>query len=100
MRLEEGDRETSLPSTIAGPNTQTRVSDWKAIKDHLGVAARFVQTLLKKVADCVDTNPIKVVFSIAKLIIEIKDVSFCLCILGTGCLLYQAVGANKDQLAQ
>ena len=59
-------------------------SDWKAIaKDRLGVASRFTQTLLKKLPDCVDTNPVKVAFSIAKVIIEIKDVGCCFCILGT-----------------
>ena len=59
-------------------NQATQVSDWK---DRLGVASRFVQTLLKKVPSCVDTNPVKVAFSIAKVIIEIKDVGCC-------CLLY------------
>lgn len=60
------------------------VSDWKAFtKDGLGVASRFAVTLLKKLPDCVDTNPVKMAFSIAKIIIEIKDVRCCLCILGT-----------------
>ena len=72
---EEDDRENSLTSTISGPNSQSQVSDWRAItKDRLGVASRFAQTLLKKVPDCVDNNPVKVAFSIAKVIIEIKDV--------------------------
>ena len=89
----------------AGPdfqtqNSQEQVSDWKEItKDRIGVASRFVQTLLKKVPGCVDTNPVKVAFSIAKVIIEIKNVGCCLYILGTG-WLYQAVGDNKDELAQ
>ena len=43
-------------------------------KDRLGLASRFAQTLLKKVPACVDTNPVKVAFSIAKVIIEIKAV--------------------------
>ena len=50
--------------------------------------------------DCVDTNPVKMAFSIAKAIIEIKDVGFCLCIFGTGWLLYKVVGDNKDELVQ
>ena len=85
-RLEEDNRETNLTSSIAEPNfTQTQVSDWKAItKDRLGVASRFAQTLLKKVPDCVDINPVKVAFSIARVIIEIKDVGCCLGILDTG----------------
>ena len=82
-RFEEDDRETDITSTIAGPNSQTQVSDGKAItKDGLGVASRFVQTLLKRLPSCVDTNPVKVAFSIAKVIIEIKDVGCCLRILG------------------
>ena len=62
-----------------------QVSDWNGItKDRLGMASLFVQTLLKKLPGCVDTNPVKAAFSIAKMIIEIKDVGCCLCILGTG----------------
>jgi hypothetical protein len=55
--------------------------DWKAtVKEGLGVAARFAQTLLKKLPDCVDSNPVKMAFSIAKVIIEIKDVCRHLCL--------------------
>ena len=43
-----------------------------------------MQMLLKKLPGCVDTNPVKVAFSIAKVIIEIKDVGRRLCILGAG----------------
>jgi hypothetical protein len=61
-----------------------QISDWKAFtKDGLGVASRFAQTLLKKLPDCVDTNSVKMAFSIAKVIIEVKYVRCCLCILGT-----------------
>ena len=62
-----------------------QVSDWKAItKDGLGVTSRFLQTLLKRVPECVDTNPVKVAFSIAKVIIEIKDVG-CLSVFLGAC---------------
>ena len=61
------------------------VSDWKATaKEGLGVASRFTQTLLKRVPECVDTNPVKAAFAIAKVIIDIQDVSGRLCILCTG----------------
>ena len=61
------------------------VSDWKTTaKDGLGVTSRFAQTLLKKLPDYVDTNPVKMAFSIAKAIIEIKDVGRRLCISSTG----------------
>ena len=94
--LEEDEHDT----TIVGANSQTQ-ADWKAItKDNLGVASRFAQTLLKKVPGCIDTNPVKVAFSIAKVIIEIKDVGCYLCIWGTAWLIYQAVGDNKDELVQ
>ena len=38
------------------------------------VAGRFAQTLIKKVPECVTTNPVQMAFSIAKVIIEMKDV--------------------------
>jgi len=61
------------------------VSDWKATaKEGLGVASRFAQMLLKKLPDCIDTNPVKMALSIAKVIIEIKDVGRGLCISSTG----------------
>ena len=66
-------------SKFKAPNSETQVS-----RDSHEVALQFAQTLLKKVPDCVDTNPVKMAFSIAKAIIEIKDVGFCLCIFGTG----------------
>ena len=62
-----------------------QISDWKAVtNDHLGVASRFVQTLLRKVPECVNANPVKAAFSIARVIININDIGYCLCILGTG----------------
>jgi len=66
---------------IAGPE----ISDSKATaKESLKVAGRFAQTLLKKLPECINTNPVKMAFSIAKVIIEIKDVGCRLCISGTG----------------
>ena len=73
---------------IAGPvtkNSHAQVSDWKAnTKESLNVAARFVQTLIKKVPECVDPNPVKMAFSIAKVIIEIKDVGYHIYTLSLG----------------
>lgn len=61
-----------------------QTSDWKeTAKEGLGVASRFAQTLLKKLPDCVDTNPVKVALSIVKVIIETKDVGSRLCLSGT-----------------
>jgi len=74
--------ETSRASTPIQPastNPETQVSDRKtSAKENLEVASRFMQTLLKKVPDCVSTNPVKMAFSIAKVIIEIKDVGHLL----------------------
>lgn len=44
------------------------------IKDGLGIAGRFTQTLLKKLPDCIDSNPVKMALSIIKTIIIVKDV--------------------------
>ncbi|CAA7260761.1 unnamed protein product [Cyclocybe aegerita] len=88
--MDQGyDGETTHPSTATAQPTLTNpemlAPDWKeTTKERLGVASRFTQTLLKKVASCVESNPVKVAFSIAKVIIEIKD----------------AIGDNKDELAQ
>ena len=80
--------ETSRTSTptlqSASTNSQIPVSDWKATaKEGLGVASRFTQTLLKRVPECVDINPVKVAFAITKVIFDIKDVSRRLRILCT-----------------
>ena len=57
----------------ADPNAP--VSNWKANTIEGGkVAWRFAQTLIKKVPECVTTNPVQMAFSIAKVIIEMKDV--------------------------
>ena len=50
-------------------------------KDHLGVASRFVQSIHKKLPDCINTDTVRMAFSIAKVIIEIKNVGCCLRIL-------------------
>jgi len=66
-------------------SSQTQVPDWKVTaKENLGVTARFAETLLKKLPECVDANPVKMALSIAKAIIEIKNVGRRLCISGTG----------------
>jgi len=66
---------------IAGPE----ISNSKATaKESLKVAGRFAQTLLKKLPECINTNPVKMAFSIAKVVIEIIDVGCRLCISGTG----------------
>jgi hypothetical protein len=55
------------PSMAASPTPS-------AVKDVLGVTLRFTQTLMKKLPDIVDGNPVKMALSLAKTIIQIKDV--------------------------
>ena len=43
-------------------------------KEVLGATGSFLKLVLKKVPDAVDTNPVKVAFSIAKSILELKEV--------------------------
>ena len=77
-RIEQDNRQTSFTLTpVAGTvsTNPTQISDWKATaKESVKVAGRFTETLLKKVPQCVTANPVQMAFSIAKVIIEIKDV--------------------------
>jgi len=43
-------------------------------KENLKVAGRFIQTLMTKLPEIVDTNPAKMALGLAKVIIEIKKV--------------------------
>jgi len=43
-------------------------------KENLKVAGRFIQTLMTKLPEIVDGNPAKMALSLAKVIIEIKQV--------------------------
>jgi len=43
-------------------------------KENLKVAGRFIQTLMTKLPEIVDTNPAKMALSLAKVVIEIKKV--------------------------
>jgi len=43
-------------------------------KENLKVAGRFIQTLMTKLPEIVDTNPVKMALSLAKVIVEIKKV--------------------------
>ena len=62
--------------TTAKPNAGLRLEG----NYHLGVASRFVQSIHKKLPDCIDTDPVRMAFSITKVTIEIKIVGCCLCI--------------------
>ena len=48
-----------------------------AVAKDLGLVTwRFTQTLLRRLPDVADENPVKVALGIAKLILEIKDVGY------------------------
>ncbi|KAH6908368.1 hypothetical protein BKA70DRAFT_1222597 [Coprinopsis sp. MPI-PUGE-AT-0042] len=48
-------------------------SGFDVAKDYLSVTGSFLQLVLKKVPDAVDSNPVKVVFSLAKAVLELKE---------------------------
>ena len=68
------------PQTQITPETQAGVLEPQGADrrntalENLNIAGRFAQTLLKKLPDCVDTNPVKVALSVMKTIIDIKNV--------------------------
>ena len=43
-------------------------------KENLKITGRFIQTLMTKLPEIVDTNPAKMALSLAKVIIEVKKV--------------------------
>ena len=65
-------RPTSLEAPTANADNNTSTLD--VAKDYLGVTGTFLQTILKKVPDVVDGNPVKMFFSLAKVIVELKEV--------------------------
>jgi len=54
--------QSALPKTVS------------TTKGNLKVAGRFIQTLMTKLPEIVDGNPAKMALSLAKTIIEIKQV--------------------------
>ena len=64
-----------LADSAGPPDPNAPVSNRKANAiEGVKVVGRFAQTLIKKVPECVTTNPVQMAFSIAKVIIELKDV--------------------------
>ena len=46
-------------------------------KESLKVTGRFIQTLMTKLPEIVDGNPVKMALSLAKVVIQIKKVLRC-----------------------
>ncbi|KAH6879368.1 hypothetical protein BKA70DRAFT_1239350 [Coprinopsis sp. MPI-PUGE-AT-0042] len=59
----DGNQEKPVP----GP------SGFDVAKDYLSVTGSFLKLVLKKVPEAVDSNPVKVAFSLAKAILELKE---------------------------
>jgi hypothetical protein len=65
--LKLAEATANSPSVAASPTPSPA-------KDAFGVTLRFTQTLMKRLPDIVDGNPVKMALSLAKAIIQIKDV--------------------------
>ncbi|KAG6835387.1 hypothetical protein H0H93_001943, partial [Arthromyces matolae] len=60
----------------SGTNVHSTLAPSKPVfktKDTLKVTGRFIQTLLKKLPDVADGNPVKIALGLAKMIVEIKQ---------------------------
>jgi len=73
----------SVPA-LCSPKGKREASILTPETKRLGVVLEFLQTLLKKLPDCIDGNHVRTAFSIAKVIIEMNHVGRRLCILGAG----------------
>ena len=60
-----------IDSQLAPPKTVATT------KESLKVTGRFIQTLMTKLPEIVDGNPVKMALSLAKVVIEIKKVRRC-----------------------
>ncbi|KAH6908416.1 hypothetical protein BKA70DRAFT_268438 [Coprinopsis sp. MPI-PUGE-AT-0042] len=58
---------------VGGGQSKSSPSQFDTVKDYLDVTGSFLLLVLKKVPDAVDSNPAKVVFSLAKSILELKE---------------------------
>ncbi|KAH6912122.1 hypothetical protein BKA70DRAFT_1219286 [Coprinopsis sp. MPI-PUGE-AT-0042] len=57
----------------AAPLPQQTPSGFDKFKDYASVTGSLLQLVLKKVPDAVDSNPVKVFFSLAKAVLELKE---------------------------
>ncbi|KAH6879365.1 hypothetical protein BKA70DRAFT_209215 [Coprinopsis sp. MPI-PUGE-AT-0042] len=64
---------TSQSGVSTGNNETPGPSGLDVAKDYLSVTGSFLQLVLKKLPDAVDSNPVKVAFSLAKAVLELKE---------------------------
>ena len=69
--LQEPDQDDALVNNPMDP-TPSRLD---VAKDVALVTVRFVKTLLQRLPDVAEGNPVKAALGIAKLILDIRDVS-------------------------
>ena len=63
----------TVPETVNDPPNPTR-STLETAKDYIGVGWSLAQMLLNKAPEAVDTNPVKMAFGLAKIVLQLKDV--------------------------
>ncbi|KAF5327850.1 hypothetical protein D9619_004969 [Psilocybe cf. subviscida] len=73
-----------ISAGVEGTSQSANPKGGSSLKENLKLTGRALQTFLPKVADIVDTNPVKVALDLVKTIIEIKN----------------AVKDNKDMVAR
>ena len=69
--LQEPDEIDAL---VKGPHAPAP-SELEVVKDAALVTGRFIKTLLQKLPDVAEGNPVKAALGIVKLILDISDVS-------------------------
>ncbi|KAH6908357.1 hypothetical protein BKA70DRAFT_1400480 [Coprinopsis sp. MPI-PUGE-AT-0042] len=65
--------ESEATSQSDGNNETPGPSGLDVAKDYLSITGSFLQLVLKKLPDAVDSNPVKVAFSLAKAVLELKE---------------------------
>lgn len=93
---------------VPAPASESSVNDHDeyptslGLKESIGLAGLFVQTLLKTVPDCLDSNAVKMALSIVKTIIVIKDVRYLITNMSMTISLnhVQQIGDNTDSLSK
>jgi hypothetical protein len=83
--LSDPDILYNVPEGVAGSPTRmggglqsVTQKTGSNLKENLKLTGRFLETLIKKLPDIVEDNPVKVVLSLAKAIAEAKNVR-CRC---------------------
>ncbi|KAH6909621.1 hypothetical protein BKA70DRAFT_204331 [Coprinopsis sp. MPI-PUGE-AT-0042] len=71
--LPTGSEPFEAEDPLSTPQLDQTTSRIDKAKDYLNVTSGLLQLVLKKVPDAVDSNPVKVFFSLAKTVLELKE---------------------------